>query len=550
MLEELHIRNYAIIEDVRMKFDSQLNVIIGETGAGKSILMGALNLVLGKRADRHVLLNKDEKCIVEAIVNIRNHHLKGFFESHDLDYQDETIIRREINIQGKSRAFINDTPCNLTVLKSLAAKLIDIHEQEETNLLLEEDFFINILDAASKHQQLDEYQENFKRYKKAKEELKDYKEQALEFVKEYDFIRFQYDELDQAHLEANDWEEIEKEINTLSNAEAIINSAENSLALLSEGEYNVENLLGEIQKLLIPLADINQEIQEASSEIENIQLTIGQLIRNLRGTLNQIDINEERLEEITNFQSIVNRLLQKHQLKSIDELIQLYHDLGNQINQYSFSEEHILELEKEVEAQHKLLVDLGKEISLARKNHALPLEKSVIKTLQELGMPHAQIKINFEPLQEPNRYGTDKINLLFSPNKGSQLLPLTQIGSGGEKSRLMLAIKSQIAKVIALPTLIFDEIDSGISGEVAIKTGELLKRISSAHQVIAITHLPQVAAAGKHHFHVHKEHLKDKTITQITPLHGEQVVMEIAKMLSGSSPTQAAIDNARNLIEG
>ncbi len=550
MLQELHIRNYAIIEAAEMQLNPHLNVIIGETGAGKSILMGALSLVLGNRADTQVLMDKDEKCVVEAYIRISEYHLQDFFEENDLEYSDITIIRREINPKGKSRAFINDTPVTLEILKALTSQLIDIHAQHENSQLLDETFFIEILDKISKNPYLAEYKSAFDKYMDAKRKLKKFQEDAAAFSKEYEFVKYQYEELDQIPLSVEYWKEVEDEVNILSNAGTILQNLQQSVDLLSENEVNAEDLLSEIQKLLSTISSLHTNLQEAFLEIEEIQLKIRSITRVFKSIQGKIDTDEERLNELSAYQSIVHRLMQKHHFKEITGLVQLHKELKEKLQQFSFSEEHIQELEIEIETTYQELLVVAEKISVLRKKQALAFGAAITDVVKDLGMPFAKVDIHVEALSQPDKYGMDRVVVLFAPNKGSQLQSLLQVGSGGEKSRLMLAIKSLIAKETALPTLIFDEIDTGISGEVAIKTGELLKKISYGHQVITITHLPQVAAAGKQHFLVYKEHLEDKSITNIKSLDSEGTVVEIAKMLSGATPTPAAMENARNLIAG
>ncbi len=548
MLQELHIRNYAIIEEAELHFNPNLNVIIGETGAGKSILMGALNLVLGNRADTQVLMNKKQKCIVEAHLNIENYELESFFEEEDLDYSEETIIRREIAPNGKSRAFINDVPVTLSVLKTLTSRLIDIHEQDENSQLSDPDFLLFLLDKISQNSFLNEYREVFKSYKEAVNRLNQYQEEAKSFSKEYDFVKFQFDELDGINLSEEYWKNTEEEIDILTHAESILQNTGQAIQMLSENELNAEDILSEVQRLLAPIASLNSNLGKAYEEIENIQLYLRELVRELKNIQSDTDINEERLNEITAYHSAVNRLMQKHQMKSMSELIALHTQLKEQLERFNFSEEHIKALEKEVARLQAILLESGKKMSELRMAQAQSLGQAVTNTVTELGMPYAKVQFKVSSSDQPGKDGLDKIILLFAPNKGSEYKPLHQVGSGGEKSRLMLSVKSQIAKETALPTLIFDEIDTGISGEVALKTGDLLKSISRNHQVITITHLPQVAAAGNLHFLVYKSHLKDKSVTEIKPLREEDIVIEIAKMLSGENPSSAAIENARNLI--
>lgn len=550
MLQELHIRNYAIIESAVMHLNPHLNVIIGETGAGKSILMGALSLVLGNRADTQVLMDKEEKCVVEAHINISSYQLQEFFDENDLEYADLSIIRREINPKGKSRAFINDTPVTLEILKELTAQLIDIHAQHENSQLVDETFFIHLLDKISKNPHLEGYATAYQTYTEAKRKLKKFQEEAAAFSKEYEFVKYQFEEIDQIPLSVEHWKEVEEEINILSNAGTILSNLQGSILQLSEQEINVEDTLGEVQKLLAPIAEWMPEIQEASQEIEDIQLKIRNIVRFFKSIEGKIDTDENRLQELSVYQSTVNRLMQKHQFKEIESLIALHAQLKEKLQQFSFTEDHITDLENEIETAHQEVLKIGQAITSIRTQYAAQFGASITEIVKDLGMPFAKVELSVEPLSQPDKNGLDKVTLLFAPNKGSQLQSLQQVGSGGEKSRLMLAIKSLVAKETALPTLIFDEIDTGISGEVAIKTGDLLKQISSDHQVITITHLPQVAAAGKQHFLVYKEHLEDRSITNIRPLDDEGTVLEIAKMLSGAQPSAAAIENAKILIQG
>ena len=548
MLAELHIKNYAIIESVKMVFDEHLNVIIGETGAGKSILMGALSLVLGDRADMQALMDKDKKCVVEAFFKIKNLGLQNFFEENDLDYADISIIRREVLPQGKSRAFINDTPVTLSVLKALTIQLIDIHAQSENNLLENERFFIGLLDNIAKNQFLGEYQSEYVNYIQSKKQLERYQEELLEFQREHDFISFQFDELNQVHLSSEYWEEVNEELNILANANHILESIQSSLNLLSEGEVNAEELVAEVNKLITPISEMHTDLKGAGAEIEEIQIKIREVSRIFNSLQNKIDADENRLNELSEYQSIVNRLLQKHQFKNIEELINLHAELKERLDNYSLSSEHIQDLEEKVKKHYARLIGIANQISTLRKENAKIFSKSVTEILASLGMPFGKVEIKVDRLDEPNKNGVDKVYLMFAPNKGSDLQTLQHVGSGGEKSRLMLAIKSLAARETSMPTLIFDEIDTGISGEVALQTGELLRHISQKHQVITITHLPQVAAAGKQLYLVHKEHLEDRSLTQIKSLNEEESVLEIAKMLSGNRPTEAALENARNLM--
>ncbi|MCO5229567.1 MAG: DNA repair protein RecN [Chitinophagales bacterium] len=548
MLQEIYIRNYAIIEKAQIQFDPHLNVIIGETGAGKSILMGAVSLVLGNRADSQVLMDKEEKCIVEAHFQVKDYQLQHFFEEQDLDYSDISIIRREINPKGKSRAFVNDIPVTLDVLKSLTSQLIDIHAQHESSQLLEEDFFIRLIDKIVGNTFLPQYEAEYLKYITAKKVLSNFQQEAISFQKEYDFVKYQYDELDQILLSEEYWNEVEDELKILSNAESIIRQLQLSNDLLSENEINIEDLLIEVQKQLSSITHCNSLIESAYNDVEEIFLKLRSISRDFKQIQNSVSSDENRLNELLDYQSSVNRLMLKHHFKEVKDLIGLKNELKSKLEKFSFSDERIRELQEEIDIYLEQLSKLGAQITDIRKKQAIVFSASVSDVLKDLGMPFAKVDFQFEQLEEPDKLGWDKLTFLFAPNKGSQFQTLYQVGSGGEKSRLMLAIKSLIAKETSLPTMVFDEIDTGTSGEVAIKTGELLKQISQNHQVITITHLPQVAAAGKKHFLVYKEHLEDKSITNIKSLDTDNAILEIAKMLSGAVPTQAAIENAKNLM--
>lgn len=550
MLQELHIKNYAIIESAVMHLHPNLNVIIGETGAGKSILMGALSLVLGGRADTQVLMNKEEKCTVEAHILIKEYDLKDFFEQHDLDYAESTIIRREINPKGKSRAFINDIPVTLDILKSFTSQLIDIHAQHENSQLLEETFFIHLLDKLSKNPFLKEYQIAFSEYSGHLRNIHRYKEELKAFESEYQFVKYQFEELNQIPLSVEYWTQVEEELNILSNAEAILNSVQQSVEILTDNEINVESLIVDIQKSISHVEDYQHQIKEASLELEEIQVKIRSISRDFKTILHSIDSDESKLNELNEYQSTVNKLMHKHHLKDMQGLIKFHTDLKEKLEKFSFSEDQLQDLENAIEVSFQQVLSISQKITSIRQTSAEIFSQSTTEVLKDLGMPFAKTQIEINPLAKPDIYGADKIALMFAPNKGSQLQSLQLVGSGGEKSRLMLAIKSLIAKETALPTLIFDEIDTGISGEVAIKTGDLLNQISKNHQVITITHLPQVAAAGNQHFLVYKSHLEDKSVTSIKSLDQSNTVLEIAKMLSGDNPTDAAIENAKNLIKG
>lgn len=551
MLSSISIRNYAIIATADISFLPQLNAIIGETGAGKSILMGALGLALGKRADSHVLMDKDQKCVIEAHLEIAPYHLSSYFEAHDLDYHDSTIIRREITPNGKSRAFINDLPVTLETLRGLTAQLIDIHAQQETRDLEDDTFFIRVLDKlAGNESLLKEYQSTYKRYKTLQSEIARFKENAAQFAKEYDFVKFQFDELQQIPLSEELWSEMEDEIGLLQNAEAIQSGLGNVHEILENAPMNISDLLSEAGKTLQSIASFHPDIAHAKDLLEDIRLQLRETDRQLQHLQSNTMGDESRLQELSEIQTSVNRLMQKHHLGSMKELIDLYRSLEEKLASFSFSDEKVAALEAELKVCREQLIQDADKIQQNRRSASEPFARDITALLKDMGMPYATVSFDFVELSEPDRNGMDSVTFLFAPNKGSQLKSLDEVGSGGERSRLMLAIKSLIARQMALPTLIFDEIDTGISGEVAKKVGELLKQIAHHHQVITITHLPQIAASAGKHFLVYKNHESAQSVTHIEALDRNSAVTEIAKMLSGDNPSAAAMENARLLMEG
>lgn len=551
MLNSLTIRNYAIIEGADLHFDPHLNIIIGETGAGKSILLGALGLILGKRADTSVLRNQAEKCFVEATFQLQNNELQAFFESEELDFETQTVIRREINAAGKSRAFINDTPVTLDVLRTLTEKLVDIHAQHETQNLLEKDFFIQLLDKIIKQNDtLLSYRSLLKTYKEKTAELKHFREQLKQFEKEYEFVSFQFRELEEANLSLEEWQGLEEELELLLNAEQI---KQNLLQLSQLFDHESSGMLEQMAQAVKLSAQVGCFHKDLGQLHESLSVMQDELRENLR-VIHQLEAsteaNEERIGILSEKQNAVNRLLQKHHFQQFEDLIALKNELAEKLEKFSFSGDKLSELEAETSEILNQLKTLSKSLHEQRMKAAAPFAEQITAIIKDLGIPHGKVSFSgfWDENATPGPLGMDTIDLQFAPNKGSQLQTLDQVGSGGEKSRLMLAIKSLTAGYMELPTLIFDEIDTGISGEVALKVGQMLKQLGKNHQVITITHLPQVAAGGNKHFVVYKNHETAISTTEIKATTGEETVFEIAKMLSGDRPTEAAIENARNLM--
>lgn len=551
MLQSLSIKNYAIIETVDIQFDAQLNIITGETGAGKSILLGALNLILGKRADSHVLRDAGEKCLIEAVFHIQPYSLKNFFEENDLEYEDETIIRREINTSGKSRAFINDSPVTLEVLRALTEQLVDIYAQGETQNLLDKYFFCEILDELSKQSNIvKSYQTQYHQYKQKQTRLHQLQETQIRLQKEFDFISFQLNELEEAKLDADEYESIEHEVGLLQNAEVIKRNLAESFHLIDGNEYAALSQLLQANKQIGQLTDFHPTILEMHEKLVSINDELKSITRQINNIADATEYNEERVQELSEKQSNINKLLQKHHVATVQDLIDIQTDLQQKVAAFTNSTDEIMRLENELTKEHADLLATAQRISKNRSEKIKTAESKVTGLLADLGMPFGFIQLeqkvnNTAPL---NAYGIDEIRLLFSANKGTAAQPLDEVGSGGEKSRLMLAIKSLVAETTTLPTLIFDEIDTGISGEVAQKVGNILRALGKKHQVISITHLPQVAAKASKHFFVFKNHEKEKTFTEIKTLTGNERLHELAVMLSGNNPPKEAIENAKRLL--
>lgn len=549
MLRSLHIENYAIIRSVKINFDERFTVITGETGAGKSIIIGALSLILGKRADTSILHDKTKKCFVEGEFDIRNLNLQDFFADNDLDYADITIIRREVNENGKSRAFINDTPVNLTVLKTLAESLVDIHSQHHNLLINNENFRINLIDQyAQVHALLNQYQHCFSSYKKCEKQWLELKERQQQQEQERSYLKYVFEELEEAQLSEGEQDTIEQKIQLLSNAENIKTKLYNSLQLLAEDEE--QNLLHQLQNIkeqCQSVSGFDAELAELSHRIDSSLLELKDIANDLRHKENAVEVNPQELERLNERLDQLINLEHKHRVESNEQLIELRDQIDQQLSSIDTEDAQISQLERDCEKLHAQTLELAKELSDKRHQASTDFEQEMADKLQLLGMKHGQFKLDFIPLENPNNTGMDKIDFLFSANKGSELELIEKNASGGEMSRLMLAIKSIINDNALLPTVVFDEIDTGISGEVAGKVAQLMQQFSRHHQLIVITHLPQIAAYGKMHYFVYKDNSEDKTYTQIKSLNNEESIREIATMISGEHLSDAVIETAKEL---
>lgn len=551
MLKRLTIQNYVLIDSLDVKFNKGLTIITGETGAGKSILLGAMGLILGNRADSQVLLNKEKKCIIEGEFEISSYQLKDFFYENELDYEASTNIRREISPEGKSRAFINDTPVNLTVLKELGVRLVDIHSQHETLTLNNSSFQLSVVDVYAAHKtEIDNYKKIFSEYTKIISKLNELTALEQKAKADADYFQFQFDELESAQLEPGQKEVLEQELQTLNNAEEIKSGLGRAYNAIAEGDTNMLTQLSTLLSSLNSIGKFNTKIATLAARLQSNYVELKDIASELEMVQDEINFNPERAEIINERLNVIYKLEQKHRVNSVDDLLELQQGLSEKLSGFQTLDADILKLTAESQRRKSDLLELASVISTNRKKASQKIEKEIRKMLDEVGMPNAVLKIELTTLENEtfNATGTDKIFFLFSANKGVHYQELNKVASGGELSRLMLCIKALIAKLTLLPTIIFDEIDTGVSGEVAFKVGNIIKKISDQHQVIAITHLPQMASKGDEHLLVYKESVKNSTSTKVKELSKADRVNEIAKMLSGDELTTAAIKNAKELL--
>lgn len=549
MLKSLSIKNYALIDELEIDLAKGLTIITGETGAGKTILLGALGLLLGDRADSSALNNKSQKCFVEGTFNVKDYDLKEFFAANDLDYENETVIRREVNPEGKSRAFINDSPVNISLLKIIGNRLVDVHSQHETLELNEAAFQLAALDAVAGTNELRlDYKTTFKLFRKLSDELQQLNEKETKAKKDLDYFNFQFEELQNAKLKEGQQTILETELAALENAETIKSGLSKSAFVLNGAEKSLIGALTEIKNTLAQLAKFNPKIEALYERVNGSHIELKDIASELELLEGDIVHDPKRAELVQENLDAIYHLQQKHGVKTIAELIVLRDDLEKKISDIGSLEEQIKKLDKELENVRKKVLDLAGKLTKKRSTAAPKLSSEVKNTLQQLGMPKAELNVSMEQISEPRENGLDKVSFLFSANKGSEVQTLSKVASGGELSRLMLSLKSLLAKHTSLPTIIFDEIDAGISGDIAAKTGNILNEMSETMQVITITHLPQVASKGKSHLLVYKEEIGKRTVTRIKVLNKEERVNEIAKMLSAGKVGEAAVKNAKELL--
>lgn len=549
MLQKLTIRNYALIDSVDLELDKGLNIITGETGAGKSIMLGALSLILGQRAETKYFFNQAKKCVIEGQFFLTDPSLKSLFEDNDIDFHEETILRREISTDGKSRAFINDTPVTLSLMKNVGEQLIDIHSQHATLEINDPAFQLLVVDTLSNHTELlSKYRASFKSYKKSQQLLAELKAAAAEARSKQDYEQFLFNELETAAFKANEQEKLESELELLNNSESIKRGLGTSFDMLSEQEVSVISLLKESSNQLQSIEKYNKDYELLAERIKSALIEVKDIAQETAAFEQDIIFNPARIEEINTRLDTIYTLQQKHRVSTLTELLAVQDQLSNNLQSLLNSDEEIQKLSKDIEIIAADLEKMATTLSLNRANAINVVEAQVAETLVKVGMPNAKIKVEKTSSSELNKDGKDMISLLFSANAGQPPAPVGKVASGGELSRLMLAIKSILAKHTALPTLIFDEIDTGISGETALRVGNVIGELEENMQVICITHLPQIAAKGEAHYFVYKNEETERTTTGIKRLKQEERVMAIAEMLSGKDPGLSALDNARDLL--
>lgn len=550
MLKSLLIQNFVLIDNLNIQFKDGFSVLTGETGAGKSIILGALGLVLGQRADSKSIQANAEKCVVEAAFDISAYHLEEFFEANDLEFDAQNcIIRRELLISGKSRAFVNDTPAPLFVIKILGDRLIDVHSQHQNLLLADTHFQLNVVDTiAQTSHVLNIYKKEYNNYLSFTNQLNDLIEKASKAKAEEDYIRFQYEELTAVKPVEGEQAELEQELEILSHTEEIKSALYKVTALLNGDEQGATPLLKESLTAINSLNTFYPRAKEFAERLQSTYIELTDLASEIDILKEDIDFDPERLEWVNNRLNTLYSLQQKHHVNSADELVGCLHKFEAQLHQIESFDEEIAAITKQQQTSYESLIKQANEISALRKKSAKTIEGEIIKRMVLLGTPNTQFKINFTPKPKPGADGMDEINFLFSANKNESVKPVAQTASGGEISRLMLCIKAMIAGYTALPTIIFDEIDTGTSGEIADKMADIMHDLGQKMQVITITHLPQIAAKGNEQYFVYKEDSAERTYTRIRQLDTNERINEIARMLSGSSLTEAALANAKELL--
>jgi DNA repair protein RecN (Recombination protein N) len=548
MLKHITIQNYALIKHLELEPSPNLNVITGETGAGKSIMLGAIGLLMGNRADTKVLWDEEQKCIIEGSFAIKEYKLKSVFKAEDLDYDDTTVIRREISPGGKSRAFINDTPVTLEVMKRIGNLLMDIHSQHETLQLGQQSFQLRLIDAYAANQALrEQYATDWQAYVKARKDFETLSAEADTLRQEADYVRFQLDELNQAHLEDGEQETLESEVKVMDHTSEIKSAFNQILDAVTLSDFAARGKLSEARAALSSVASYSPAYAALLQRLESVLIELDDIMSEIESEEEKIEFDPQRAEFAKERLSTIYKLLKKHKAEDLKALLTIQEALSQKDALTSNLDESLERAKQDFEAALKVVTGTAKKLTDSRVKVFTPLCKQLTALLQELGIPNATLQIDTQPA-ELSAQGADRIDILFSANKGVAPRPLAQVASGGEFSRLMFSIKYVMAEKTAMPTLILDEIDTGISGEVAMKLGSLMKTMATRHQLIAISHLPQIAAKGDAHYFVYKDNTSSKTISAIKALSAEDRVQEIAKMIGGAKPSKVALENAQELL--
>lgn len=551
MLQTLYIQNYALIDEVDISFSSGFSVITGETGAGKSIILGAIGLLLGQRSDAKSIRKDASKCVIEATFDVEGYDIKHLFDEVGVDYEKECIIRREVHSSGKSRAFINDSPVSLSDLKTIGERLIDIHSQHQNLLLSKENFQIEVLDIISHNQELlAEYKTAYHKWKEAESKLRKAKEELEKDKDEEDYIRFQVEQLSDAKLEENEQEELEKEVELLSNSEEIKTALYAADSVFYSDNGGILSSIKEGMSALKNISGVYSEVEELVERMESAYIELKDISKEVSNRAENIESNPERLQIVNERLDLIYSLQKKHKVDTVEELIEIYKLLKDKLNNIENNDEYIRELERISFETKQCLLDKSSKLTLERKNISSDLERELPKRLSLLGMPNVRFCVEFTEKKDPSPDGMDSISFMFSANKNSAMQSISTVASGGEIARVMLTIKSMIAAETKLPTIIFDEIDTGVSGDIADRMADVMKEMGRENrQVISITHLPQIAAKGNNHYKVYKKDNDVETNSHIRRLEEEERATEIAYMLSGSTMTEAAMKNAEELLK-
>lgn len=548
MLSRLSINNYALIKSLEMQPHEAMSIITGETGAGKSIMLGAVGLLLGNRADTKVLYDVEKKCIIEGEFHIKDYKLTGLFNKYDLDYETETLIRREITPNGKSRAFVNDTPVTLDILKDLGSRLMDIHSQHQTLLLGSVNYQLGLIDIyANTADLLLAHQDNFQNYKTSESLLTELLNNAERISQESNYNDFLLKELVEANLNDGEQESLEEELKLLEHAEEIKGNLNNILSILDKNEQTATRMLQEAKYLIDQISSFAESLAGIGQRMNETYIELNDLVREIEMQEQMVEVDFERVEEVRDRISLIYHLHNKHHVANIKGLLEVQEKLEKETFLANHLDEQIAAAKDKLAADEAKMLENAKKLSAQRKAIIAPFEEVITELLQQLGMPDGKLQIDWHE-QKPSISGTDEISINFSANKGVVPAPLNKVASGGEFSRLMFCFKYVIADKTALPTMVFDEIDSGISGEIALQMGKMMQKMAQNHQVITISHLPQIAAKGKSHYFVYKEVDSNRSVSMIRKLSEEESVKEIAKMIGGNNPSEHAYESARELI--